>query len=95
MEKFNAMYDNLSGLYSEIESMMGSVYEELQTEPTNVDKANFLQGLGSVALKVISSQQQLVESYCSNDFKDTLLARLDEKSIVLKNALEKDRNKTR
>lgn len=64
MEKFDAMYDNLSGLYSEIESMMGSV-----------------------TLKVISSQQQLVESYCSNDFKDTLLARLDEKSIVLKNAL--------
>lgn len=41
MEKFDAIYDNLSGLYSEIESMMGSVYEELQAEPTNVDKANF------------------------------------------------------
>ena len=95
MEKFDIMYDNLSGLYSEIENMMDNVYRELQTDPTNIDKVNFLQGLGSVALKVISSQQLLVESYSSIEFKDTLLARLDEKTVVLKDALEKDKYKSR
>lgn len=95
MEKFDIMYDNLSGLYSEIENMMDNVYRELQTDPTNIDKANFLQLLGSVALKVISSQQLLVESYSSIEFKDTLLARLDEKTVVLKDALEKDKYKSR
>lgn len=95
MEKFDIMYDNLSGLYFEIENMMDNVYRELQTDPTNIDKVNFLQGLGSVALKVISSQQLLVESYSSIEFKDTLLARLDEKTVVLKDALEKDKYKSR
>ena len=63
MEKFDDMYDSLNGVYSEIESIMGSIYDELQVDPTNVDKANYLQGLGSVALKVIAFQQQFVESY--------------------------------
>lgn len=95
MERYDAMYDSLSGVYSELESIMGSVYEELQSDPTNIDKANFLQGLGSVALKVISSQQLLVESYGSKEFKDTLLSNLDAKAIALKDALAQDRNKTR
>ena len=95
MEKFDSMYDSLSGVYSEIESIMSSIYDELKVDPTNVDKANFLQGLGSVALKVISSQQQLVESYGSNEYKETLISNLDAKASALSDALAKDRNKTR
>ncbi len=95
MEKFGGVYDSLSGIYSELESIMGSVYEELQTDPTNTDKANFLQELGSVASKVIFSQQLLVDSYCSEEFKGALLSNLDEKASVLKNALAQDRKKIR
>ena len=95
MEKFDDMYDSLNGVYSEIESIMGSIYDELQSDPTNVDKANFLQGLGSVALKVISSQQQLVESYGSKEYRDVLISNLDAKATALSDALKQDRNKTR
>ena len=52
MEKFGNLYDNLSSIYSELEIIMGSLYEELQNDPTNMEKANLLQGLGSVANKV-------------------------------------------
>lgn len=95
MEKIDAVYDSLSGIYSELEGIMGSVYGELRKDPTNTDKANFLQDLGSVALKVIFSQQLLVESYGSEEFKDNLLSNLDEKARVLKNTLAQDRNKIR
>ena len=95
MEKFDAMYDSLNGVYSEIENIMSSVYDELQADPSNVDKANFLQGLGSVALKVISSQQQLVDSYGSKEYRDAIISNLDAKATALSAALEKDRNKTR
>jgi len=95
MENFDNMYDSLNSVYSEIESIMGSIYDELQTDPTNVDKANFLQGLGSVALKVIASQQQLVESYGSKEYKDVLISNLDAKATALSEALKQDRNKTR
>lgn len=95
MENFDSMYDSLNGVYSEIESIMGSIYDELQLDPANVDKANYLQGLGSVALKVIASQQQLVESYGSKENKDVLLSNLDAKATALSEALKQDRNKTR
>lgn len=95
MEKFDDMYSSLNGVYSELESIMGSLYDELQVDPTNVDKANILQGLGSVALKVISSQQQLVESYGPKEYQDTLISNLDAKASALSKALKQDRNKSR
>lgn len=95
MEKIDDVYDSLLDIYSELEGIMGSVYEGLQTDPTNTDKAKFLQDLGSVALKIISSQQLLVESYCEEEFRDALLSNLDEKARVLENALAQDRKKIR
>jgi len=94
MEKFDNVYDSLTGVYSAIEYMMGEVYEELQQDPDNMDKSNFLQGLGSVALKVINSQQQLVESYAPIELKETFLSKLDEKQLILSNSLEQDKNRT-
>ena len=95
MERFDKMYDGLSGAYSELENIMGSVYEELQLDPTNEKNANLLQGLGSVALKVLSSQRELVENYGDKDLKDSLLSNIDSKTIALSNALSQDRNRTR
>lgn len=95
MERFGKTYDGLSGVYSELENIMGSVYEELQLDPANERNANLLQGLGSVALKVLSSQRELVESYGDKDLKDSLLSNIDSKTIALSNALSQDRNRTR
>jgi len=95
MERFGRTYDGLSGVYSELENIMGSVYEELQLDPSNERNANLLQGLGSVALKVLSSQRELVENYGDKDLKDSLLSNIDSKTIALSNALSQDRNRTR
>ena len=95
MEKFDAMYDKLSEIYSELESIMAGIYQGLEVEPENIEKAELLQGLGSIALKVISSQEQLVEDYGSKEFKDTLLSNLDDKRVTLSNALAHDRHSLR
>ena len=44
MDKFGRVYDNLSSIYSELEDIMGSLYDELQSDPMNMEKANLLQG---------------------------------------------------
>lgn len=93
MERFDTMYDNLSGIYSELESMMGSIYEELQSDPTNIDKANFLQGLGNVALKILSTQRDLVEEFSDRDVKDILISNIDNKASVLTTALAQSNNR--
>ena len=91
MDKFGNLYDNLSSIYSELEDIMGSLYEELQKDPMNMEKANLLQGLGSVANKVISSQMEFVESYGDPQFKDNLLTNLDNRQRALLEALAIDR----
>ena len=95
MEMFESVYDNYSAIYSEIESMMSNIYSELQNDPTNVDKSNMLQGLGSVALKIIHSQMQLVDTYGEIQNKDSILSNLDNKAAVLSSALNQDRNRVR
>ena len=95
MEMFENVYDNYSTIYSELESMMVSIYDELQKDPTNVDKANMLQGLGNVALRVINSQMELVDTYGDRQFKDSLLSNLDNKAMMLSDVLKQGRDRMR
>lgn len=94
-EKFGMMYDNFSNIYSELEGIMGSLYEELQNEPENVEKANLLQGLGSVAKRTLESQMNFVEAYGEAHIKESLLSNLDAKKQVLVDALAIDRDRFR
>lgn len=87
MEEFNNMYDNLSIAYAQLETIMGSIYEELHMDPSNKKNADLLQGLGEVATKILSSQKDLVEGYGEKDIKDVLMANIDSKETVLKSAL--------
>ena len=91
MDKFGRVYDNLSSIYSELEDIMGSLYEELQNEPTNMEKSNLLQGLGSVANRILSSQMEFVESYGDPQYKDNLLTNLDNRQSALLDALAIDK----
>lgn len=95
MERFNNMYDSLSDVYLELENIMGSIYGELQIDPTNERNINLLQELGNVALKVIYSQKGLVENYGDKEIKDSLLTNLDAKEETLSSALAQNKNKTR
>ena len=92
MEKFGTMYDNMTGIYSELENIMGSIYQELQVDPTNGKNADLLQGVGSVALKVLSSQRDLVEMYGDKDLKASLINNIDSKAMTLSTALEQIRS---
>lgn len=95
MEKFGATYDNLSTIYSGLEDIMVSIYEDLQNDPTNVEKSNLLQGLGNVALKVLYSQMQFVDDYEESHLKENLLSSLDSKAAMLSDTLSRDRDRTR
>ena len=94
-EKFGMMFDNFSNIYSELEGIMGSLYEELQNEPSNVEKANLLQDLGSVAKRTLESQMNFVEAYGEAYIKESLLNNLDAKKQVLVDALAIDRDRFR
>ena len=91
MEKFGNLYDNLSAINSELEDIMGSLYEELQNAPMNMEKANLLHGLGSVANRILSSQMEFVESYGEPQYKDNLLTNLDNRQRALLEALAIDK----
>lgn len=94
-ENFGEIYDNMSLTYSELESMMGTIYEEMQNNPSDDRNNNLLQGLGSIGLKILSSQRDFTEMYGDADLKETLVSRLDEKISVLSNALSQDNKKMR
>lgn len=68
---------------------------ELQKDPSDVKKAYLIQKLGNVAIKVLSSQIELVESYGDSQIKDNLLNSLDDKVSFLSAELSMDRNRTR
>ena len=94
-EKFGIVFDNFSNIYSELEGIMGSLYEELQNEPMNMEKANLLQALGSVAKRTLESQINFVEAYGESYIKESLLNNLDAKKQVLVDALAIDRDRFR
>lgn len=94
-ENFGMVYDSFSNIYSEIEGIMASLYEELQNDPTNIGKSNLLQGLGSVAKRTLDSQMNFVEAYGESFGKESLLTNLDAKKQGLIDALNMDRDRSR
>lgn len=94
-EAFGMMYDNFSNVYRELEGIMSSLYDELQNDPTNMEKANFLQSLGSVAKRTLDSQISLVEEYGDASMKEVLLNNLYAKKQELIDALNMDRDRFR
>ena len=94
-EKFGIVFDNFSNIYSELEGIMGSLYEELQKEPMNMEKANLLQDLGSVAKRTLESQINFVEAYGEAYIKESLFDNLDAKKQFLVDALAIDKDRAR
>lgn len=92
---FESVYDNYSVIYSELESLLGIIYDDIKKDSTNIEKANLFQNLGNIALKVIYSQMQLVEDYGDPHYKDQMLSNLDNKSTMLFETLKEDRNRLR
>ena len=63
VEKVDIVYYKLENVYTELESIREVLQLELQKDPSDVKKAYLIQRLGKVAIKVLSSQIKLVESY--------------------------------
>lgn len=87
MENFDRVFDDLTGVYSELENVMGSLYNDIQNNPEDQRSIEMLRGLGNVASRLLASQRDLVESYCDHEFKENLDRRLEEKEMVLSTAL--------
>lgn len=87
-QSFDIMHDNLTNVYVELENKMSSIYQEYNKIQQMKKNNNLLQGLGSVALKVISSQMDLVERYGIKLLKESLLSNLDAKATALSSTLK-------
>lgn len=95
MENFDNTFSNLNEIYSRLDNIMGAVFNELQTDPTNKNKSNLLQELGDLSLKVISSQQQFAESYAPREYSEEIVSRLESKKEALTSALGQSSNMVR
>ncbi|MEG2621107.1 MAG: hypothetical protein RSA10_03375 [Bacilli bacterium] len=90
---FDKMYDDLTTVYVELESMMGNLYQGIQQDPTDQRSVELLQGLGRVAMKVICSQKDLVVNYGDKDMKEVLISNLESKEVTLSNSLSQETSK--
>ena len=94
MKNFDSIFEKMSNNYSELEQIMGDLYQQIQNDPVDEHSQLLLQGLGNVAKGIISSQRDFAVAYCDSQMKDMLVARLDEKEESLVKALESSQGKT-
>ena len=87
MEDFGTLYDMMSANYSNIEGMMGEIYSQIQSDPSNSQLQGILQGLGDVAKGMLQSQISFTESYCKDDVKNLLVENLSNRYDGLEEAL--------
>ena len=55
MENFDSIWDNMTNSYNQLEQIMSAVYQQTQSNPTDENSQNLLQGLGDVAKSMIFS----------------------------------------
>lgn len=94
MEDFGTLYDKMSTNYSTIESMMGEIYSQIQSDPSNSQLQGILQGLGEVAKGMLQSQIGFTESYCKDDVKNMLVENLYNRYEGLEEALNNTKGKS-
>ena len=92
---FGMIYDNFSNIYNGIEGIIKSIYSDLQNNPSDVEKSNYLQALGEVAVRTLNEQMNFVETNAKSYIKDDLLNNLDAKKQALIDALAIDRDRFR
>jgi len=94
-EKFYSMYDDMTKTYEVVEQMMAAVYDEMVSNPSNEQNYRVLQGLGDIALRTLTSQENFVFTYCQdNQIKERMFNRIEEKKEMLRTSLKKDTGKT-
>ena len=89
MDDFGTIYDKMSANYSVIESIMTTIYSKIQSDPSNNQLLDILQGLGDVAKDMLQSQISFTETYCKDSIKDSLVSNLSDRYDTLQDALNK------
>ena len=89
MDNFGTVYDKMSANYSAIESIMTTIYSKIQSDPSNNQLLDILQGLGDVAKDMLQSQISFTETYCKDSIKDSLVSNLSDRYDTLQDALNK------
>lgn len=85
---FEEVYDSMTQSYSELESIMGNIYQ------ANGNQNNeMIQVLGNVAKKMITTQISFVEGYADPSIKNSLVSNLESKYEVLSNALGQEQER--
>lgn len=95
MKNFDEIYDNMSGIFSKIENIMGYIYQDLQLDPNNEKNCELLQQLGEAALKVLDTQRELVETNAFGEISGSLISNIDSKALALTTALSQTNQKKR
>ncbi len=95
MENFDFIYDSMTKNYSDLEQIMGAVYQKIQSDPTDENNIELLQGLGGIAKNMIESQKEFTTNYGDPSIKETIVANLDDKQQALMKALGETTGKTK
>lgn len=78
-EKFDLVYQKLSGNYDDVLNNMRIVSDMIKKDKDNVDLRNLLFSLAEVATKIIGTQISFVYSYAEGEYLDMYVDRLNEK----------------
>lgn len=95
MENFDFIYDSMTKNYSDLEQIMGAIYQKTQSDPTDESNFELLQGLGEVAKNMIESQKEFTTAYGDPSIKETVVANLNDKQQTLMKALGESSRKTK
>ncbi len=95
MENFDFIYDRMNKNYSDLEQIMGAIYQKAQSDPTDESNYELLQGLGEVAKNMIELQKEFTMEYGDSSIKEVVVANLDNKQQALMQALGKSSRKAK
>lgn len=88
-KKFIEIYDSIATSYSELERIMGGIFEHLQNNPADEMSKNIFLGLGNAAKEILDSQMALVSSTkgISEDLKKFCIEQIERNMDSLSKAI--------
>lgn len=92
---FGFIYDDMTDNFAKVESVIESVYTQLQNDPSNKALQDTLQRLGETAVGMLSSQILFTQKYATDEMKNALTGKLTYKKEWLSDTLGLDKESSR
>ena len=92
---FGIVYGSFDEVYTDLKSIMSSLYETIQREPEVEDNKQLFKKLGETSLKLLSAQKRLVNVYGDRYTKDVYISLTDSKKSNMEEVLNQIDSKTK